>query len=82
MKKLLYFLAFVLLVYLYLNGRCIAFGYDNIVISKELLCAKVTISEQFQYETVKYTPLQELEGDAKEYQPVIPPIPTLNVDSS
>lgn len=82
MKKLLSFLAVILLAYLYLNGRCIAFGYDNIVISKKLLCAKVTVSEQFQYETVKYTPLKELEGDAKEYQPLTPPVPTLSVDNS
>ena len=82
MKKLFYFLAIVLLAYLYLNGRCIAFGYDNIVISKELLCAKVTVSEQFQYETVRYTPLKELEGDADKYTPKPKPVPTLDTYNS
>jgi hypothetical protein len=78
MKKLLSFLAVILIAYLYLNNRCIAFGYDNIVISKELLCSKVIVSEQYQYETVKYTPLKELEGDAKDYKPTPTPFPTLN----
>ncbi len=79
MKKLFAFIFLVFLLYLYLNGKCVAFGYDNIVISKELLCAKSTVSEAFQYETTNFTPLRELEGDAKEYVPRPKPAPTLDV---
>lgn len=81
MKKLFAFLSLICLLYLYLNGKCISFGYDNIVISKELFCAKSTVSESFQYETTNFTPLRELEGDAKDYKPVQTPVPTLDTNN-
>jgi hypothetical protein len=82
MKKLLAFIFLVCLLYLYLNGKCVAFGYDNIVISKELLCAKSTVSDAFQYEITSFTPLRELEGDAKEYIPLPPPTQELEKENA
>jgi hypothetical protein len=78
MKKILAFLFTISLVYFYLNGKCVSFGYDNIAFSNELLCAKSTVSEEYQYEVKNYTPLRELEGDAKEYAPRPKPVPTLD----
>lgn len=82
MKKILAFLLFIILVYFYLNDKCIKFGYDNIAFSNELLCAKSVISEEYQYEVKTYTPLLELEGDAKEYVPRPKPAPTFEERST
>jgi len=82
MKKLLAFLFVVSLAYFYLNDKCIKLGYDNIAFSNELLCAKSVISEEYQYEVKTYTPLLELEGDAKEYVPRPKPAPTLEVENT
>ena len=86
MKKPIYitlaFTLFLSVAYLSFNNRCVAFGYDNVVISKELLCAKVTTSEEFQYEASTYTPLKELESDAEKYVPIPPPVPTLKTNNT
>ena len=85
MKKILTpILVIVLLfsIYTYLNNKCVSFGYDNIVFSTQLLCVKTTVSEEFQYKTAIYTPLQELEGDAENYIPKPAPVPTLKARSS
>lgn len=75
------FLFVLFFAYTYFNNRCVAFGYNNIAFSTELLCAKTTISETYQYETTIYTPLRELVGEAKEYKPALTPVPTLNTNS-
>lgn len=68
--------------YTYLNNKCISFGYNNIAFSTQLLCVKSVISEEYQYEVTTYTPLRELEGDAKNYTPRPTPVPTLKVRGS